>query len=102
MFVRYFSSRLWNLSTLGSSERSLPFGLLVIAGAFLIPIVIFNVVGAIPIVYLEMIMGQYSQSGAVSVWRVCPLLKGTLDHSVAFDRYLLLSIAVHFDQIKHL
>ncbi|WAR13464.1 SC6A9-like protein [Mya arenaria] len=45
-------------------------------GAFLIPIVIFNVFGAIPIVYLEMIMGQYSQSGAVSVWRVCPLFKG--------------------------
>lgn len=29
-----------------------------------------------PIVYMEMIMGQYSQSGAVSVWRVCPGLKG--------------------------
>ncbi|KAH3778521.1 hypothetical protein DPMN_179985 [Dreissena polymorpha] len=45
-------------------------------GAFLIPIVIFNVLGAMPIVYLEMIMGQYSQSGAVSVWRVCPIFKG--------------------------
>lgn len=30
-----------------------------------------------PIVYLEMIMGQYSQSGALSVWRVCPALQGT-------------------------
>lgn len=45
-------------------------------GAFLIPIVIFNILGAIPIVYLEMIMGQYSQSGAIPVWNVCPLLKG--------------------------
>ncbi|XP_060591906.1 sodium- and chloride-dependent glycine transporter 1-like [Ruditapes philippinarum] len=44
--------------------------------AFLIPIIIFNVFGAIPIVYLEMIMGQYSQSGAIPVWNVCPLLKG--------------------------
>ncbi|KAL4240747.1 Sodium- and chloride-dependent glycine transporter 1 [Mactra antiquata] len=45
-------------------------------GAFLIPIVIFNVFGAMPIVYMEMIMGQYSQSGAIPVWNVCPLLKG--------------------------
>ncbi|XP_045191547.2 sodium- and chloride-dependent glycine transporter 1-like [Mercenaria mercenaria] len=45
-------------------------------GAFLIPIVIFNVFGAMPIVYMEMIMGQYSQSGAVPAWNVCPLLKG--------------------------
>ncbi|XP_053402403.1 sodium- and chloride-dependent creatine transporter 1-like [Mercenaria mercenaria] len=45
-------------------------------GAFLIPIVIFNILGAMPIVYLEMIMGQYSQTGALPVWNVCPLLKG--------------------------
>lgn len=45
-------------------------------GAFLIPIVIFNIFGAMPIVYMEMIMGQYSQSGAVPAWNVCPLLKG--------------------------
>lgn len=51
-------------------------------GAFLIPIVIFNVFGAMPIVYMEMIMGQYSQSGAVPAWNVCPILKGL--------RYLLI------------
>ncbi|KAL3859016.1 hypothetical protein ACJMK2_009257 [Sinanodonta woodiana] len=45
-------------------------------GAFIIPIIIFNVVGAIPMVYLEMIMGQYASSGAVSIWKVCPLFKG--------------------------
>lgn len=45
-------------------------------GAFLIPIIVFNIVGAMPIVYMEMIMGQYSQSGAIPVWNVCPLLKG--------------------------
>ncbi|KAK3580304.1 hypothetical protein CHS0354_003538 [Potamilus streckersoni] len=45
-------------------------------GAFIIPIVIFNVVGAIPMVYLEMIMGQYASSGALSIWKVCPLFKG--------------------------
>nr|WLN44331.1 NTT10 [Sinonovacula rivularis] len=45
-------------------------------GAFLIAIIFFNIIGAIPIVYLEMIMGQYSQSGAITVWSVCPLMKG--------------------------
>ncbi|KAH3778547.1 sodium- and chloride-dependent glycine transporter 1-like [Dreissena polymorpha] len=60
-------------------------------GAFLIPIVIFNILGAMPVVYLEMIMGQYSQSGAVSVWRVCPIFKdvgyGTVIATFLFSIY---------------
>ncbi|XP_046558947.1 sodium- and chloride-dependent creatine transporter 1-like [Haliotis rubra] len=45
-------------------------------GAFLIVYIIFTLVGAIPIVFLEMTIGQYSQSGAINVWNMCPLLKG--------------------------
>ncbi|XP_067649642.1 sodium- and chloride-dependent creatine transporter 1-like isoform X2 [Haliotis asinina] len=45
-------------------------------GAFLIVYIIFTLVGAIPIVFLEMTIGQYSQSGAINVWNMCPLFKG--------------------------
>ncbi|XP_060563213.1 sodium- and chloride-dependent glycine transporter 1-like [Ruditapes philippinarum] len=69
-------------------------------GAFLIPIIIFNIFGAMPIVYLEMIMGQYSQSGAVPVWNVCPLLKGvgygTLVSTFLFSVYYAVIIGWMF------
>ncbi|XP_048247388.1 sodium- and chloride-dependent GABA transporter 3-like [Haliotis rufescens] len=45
-------------------------------GAFLIPFLIFTVIGAIPCVFLEMVIGQFSQSGPVEVWNVCPPFKG--------------------------
>ncbi|XP_046333408.2 sodium-dependent dopamine transporter-like [Haliotis rufescens] len=45
-------------------------------GAFLIPFVLFTIVGTIPCVFLEMVIGQYSQSGPVNVWNLCPPFKG--------------------------
>ncbi|XP_046572916.1 sodium- and chloride-dependent glycine transporter 1-like [Haliotis rubra] len=45
-------------------------------GAFLIPYLLFTVICAIPCVFLEMVIGQYSQSGPVKVWNLCPPFKG--------------------------
>ncbi|XP_067649008.1 sodium- and chloride-dependent glycine transporter 2-like [Haliotis asinina] len=45
-------------------------------GAFLIPYIIFTFLGAIPCVFLEMVIGQLSQSGPINVWNLCPPFKG--------------------------
>ncbi|XP_046582923.1 sodium- and chloride-dependent GABA transporter 1-like isoform X2 [Haliotis rubra] len=45
-------------------------------GAFLIPFLLFTIIGAMPCVYLEMVIGQYSQSGPINVWNLCPPFKG--------------------------
>ncbi|XP_071085624.1 sodium-dependent noradrenaline transporter-like [Haliotis cracherodii] len=45
-------------------------------GAFLILFLFFTIIGAIPCVFLEMTIGQYSQSGPINVWNLCPSFKG--------------------------
>jgi len=45
-------------------------------GAFLIPYLIMNVLAGVPLFLSEMSIGQFSSSGAVNVWRLCPLAKG--------------------------
>ncbi|GAB6021394.1 Solute carrier 6 [Chamberlinius hualienensis] len=46
-------------------------------GAFLIPYFIMLTFGAIPLFYMELILGQYQRQGPISVWNICPLFKGT-------------------------
>ncbi|XP_067648981.1 sodium- and chloride-dependent GABA transporter 3-like [Haliotis asinina] len=45
-------------------------------GAFLIPFLVFMIIGAVPCVFLEMAIGQFTQSGAVKVWNLCPPFRG--------------------------
>ena len=46
-------------------------------GAFLIPYVLMLVFGGIPLFYMELALGQYYRTGAITCWaRVCPLFKG--------------------------
>ncbi|XP_071785464.1 sodium-dependent noradrenaline transporter-like [Asterias amurensis] len=45
-------------------------------GAFLIPYVIFLIFGGLPMLYMELAMGQYFRQGAISVWDICPLFQG--------------------------
>ena len=58
----------------------------VILGAFLIPYILMLVFGGIPLFYMELALGQYYRTGAITCWaRICPLFKGmfTLISSVA-------------------
>ncbi|XP_067652264.1 sodium- and chloride-dependent glycine transporter 1-like [Haliotis asinina] len=45
-------------------------------GAFLIPHIIFIVVLAMPLFFLEVALGQFSHKGPIRVWAMCPPLKG--------------------------
>ncbi|XP_044731196.1 sodium-dependent noradrenaline transporter-like [Chrysoperla carnea] len=45
-------------------------------GAFLIPYTLMLVFGAVPLFYMELILGQFNRQGPISVWRICPLFKG--------------------------
>jgi solute carrier family 6 noradrenalin transporter-like protein 2 len=47
-----------------------------LTGAFLIPYTLMMVFGAVPLFYMELILGQYNRQGPVSVWNICPLFKG--------------------------
>ncbi|XP_060516213.1 sodium-dependent noradrenaline transporter-like [Cylas formicarius] len=45
-------------------------------GAFLIPYSLMLVFGAVPLFYMELILGQFNRQGPISLWRICPLFKG--------------------------
>jgi hypothetical protein len=44
--------------------------------AYLVPYFYFLLVCAFPLLYLELILGQYFQEGLISVWKIVPILKG--------------------------
>lgn len=39
--------------------------------------------GALPLFFMELVIGQYNRSGPISVWNMCPLFKG-LSYSSSF------------------
>ncbi|XP_064641024.1 sodium-dependent noradrenaline transporter-like [Lineus longissimus] len=45
-------------------------------GAFLIPYFTMLVCGALPLFFLELLLGQYQQTGVISIWRIAPIFKG--------------------------
>ncbi|XP_077995733.1 sodium-dependent dopamine transporter-like [Glandiceps talaboti] len=46
-------------------------------GAFLIPYTIMLLVGGIPLFYMELALGQFNRTGAITLWKkLCPLFKG--------------------------
>lgn len=49
---------------------------IVVAGAFLIPYTLMLIFGAVPLFYMELILGQFNRQGPISLWRICPLFKG--------------------------
>ena len=32
--------------------------------------------GAVPLFYMELILGQYNRQGPITLWKICPLFKG--------------------------
>ncbi|ESP00226.1 hypothetical protein LOTGIDRAFT_54242, partial [Lottia gigantea] len=45
-------------------------------GAFLIPYMIAVATVGFPIMYLEVVVGQYMKQSAIGMWKICPLFKG--------------------------
>lgn len=45
-------------------------------GAFLIPYIMMLTLGALPLFYMELILGQFHRQGPISVWRISPIFKG--------------------------
>ncbi|KAL3185179.1 hypothetical protein MRX96_031055 [Rhipicephalus microplus] len=57
-------------------------------GVFLIPYMLMLIFGALPLFYMELVLGQYNRQGPISVWKVCPLFKGVGYCSVLVSWYV--------------
>ena len=53
-------------------------------GAFLIPYTMMLGLGALPLFYMELILGQFHRQGPISVWRISPIFKGRYPSIHAF------------------
>ncbi|KAK3082660.1 hypothetical protein FSP39_001726 [Pinctada imbricata] len=71
-------------------------------GAFFIPYLLFLVCGGIPILMLEVGLGQYTRLGGLAAWNICPLFQGigvaTLVVDVLVNLYyiIILSWAAYY------
>uniref|UniRef100_A0A8C4Q3T2 Transporter n=1 Tax=Eptatretus burgeri TaxID=7764 RepID=A0A8C4Q3T2_EPTBU len=72
-------------------------------GAFLIPYTIMAVFGGVPLFYMELALGQFHRTGAITVWkRICPLFQGIgfaiciINFYVAFYYNTIIAWAVYY------
>ncbi|XP_074035865.1 sodium-dependent noradrenaline transporter [Leptinotarsa decemlineata] len=71
-------------------------------GAFLVPYTLMLVFGAVPLFYMELILGQFYRQGPISLWRICPLFKGVgfcavlVSFYVSFYYNVILAWALYF------
>ncbi|RUS72522.1 hypothetical protein EGW08_019718, partial [Elysia chlorotica] len=57
-------------------------------GAFLIPYTMMLLLGGIPLFYMELALGQFNKTGAITCWgAICPLFKGNSRTIVYHDYY---------------
>jgi len=47
-----------------------------VLGAFLIPYFLMLLFGAVPLFFMELVLGQFHRRGAIAVWKIVPLFQG--------------------------
>jgi hypothetical protein len=47
-------------------------------GAFLVPYLLMLVLCGIPLFFMETTLGQFASTGCITLFRICPLLKGNI------------------------
>ncbi|XP_068738298.1 sodium- and chloride-dependent taurine transporter-like [Montipora capricornis] len=57
-------------------------------GCFLIPYLICLVLAGVPILILEVALGQFTSQGGITAWRICPLFRGIGYAGVVIVQYL--------------
>ncbi|XP_041377036.1 sodium-dependent dopamine transporter-like isoform X2 [Gigantopelta aegis] len=71
-------------------------------GAFLIPYFSILILGAMPVFFLEMCLGQFNRQGPISVWKIAPMFKGIgmascfIAYIVAFYYNIIIGWSVFF------
>lgn len=57
-------------------------------GCFLIPYLICLIVAGVPVLVLEIGMGQFTSQGGITAWKICPLFQGIGYAGVAVMQYI--------------
>ena len=47
-----------------------------LAGCFLIPYLLCLVVAGVPVLVMEIGLGQFTSQGGITAWKICPLFQG--------------------------
>ena len=55
----------------------------------MIPYLLMLIFGAVPLFYMELVLGQYNRQGPISVWRICPILRGESHIQITLDYIFL-------------
>ncbi|XP_039248623.2 sodium- and chloride-dependent GABA transporter 2-like isoform X1 [Styela clava] len=59
-------------------------------GAFLIPFLLVAGLGSLPLVFMEISLGQFTRRGCIAVWNIVPLMRGIGFSSMLMSLYFLI------------
>ena len=59
------------------------------SGSFLIPYLLCVVFAGVPLLVLEIAMGQLMSQGCLTAWKICPIFQGGTNTPAAFQLIIL-------------
>ncbi|XP_050717625.1 sodium-dependent dopamine transporter-like isoform X2 [Eriocheir sinensis] len=71
-------------------------------GAFLLPYFLITVFGALPLFFMELVLGQYNRQGPITVWKICPFFRGVgycavlVAYFVSFYYNVIIAWSIYF------